>query len=173
MANPVQSEHTEDILDNLQYQGSSNDCGPYTTATVINAMRQQNLVGDELADQMNKPRLRGILPVIRRIPNWATFPWGMVDVFRDFNLQARWWLRVPVSYLRPAIDNGHILMPIIGEWRPKPWAHVMTLVAWDPDKGWGFANTQFSHRNISWRPDEDFQEKWNRYARLLVEIEKP
>jgi hypothetical protein len=173
MVNPLQSEYTKVILDNLQYQGSSNDCGPYTTATVVNAMREQDLVGDDLAEEMNKPRLRGIFPIIRRIPNWATFPWGMVDVFRDYDLQARWWFRVPVSYLRPAISNGHILMPIIGEWRPKPWAHVMTLVAWDPDKGWGFANTQFSHHNISWRSDEDFQEKWNQYGRLLVEIEKP
>ena len=173
MTTAVESPHTQLILDNLQYQGSSNDCGPYTTATVVNAMRQQTLIGDELAKQMNKLRFRGILPVIRRIPNWATFPWGMVDVFRDYNLQARWWLRAPVSYLSPAISNGHILMPIIGEWRPQTWAHVMTLVAWDPEKGWGFANTQFNRKNITWRPDTDFQEKWNKFGRLLVEIEKP
>jgi len=173
MNSHLESPYTEELLANLQYQGSSNDCGPYTTATVINAMRGGTLIGDELAKQMNKPRLRGILPVIRRIPNWATLPWGMVDVFKDYNLRARWWFRAPVSYLRPAIANGHILMPIIGEWRPKTWAHVMTLVAWDPDKGWGFANTQFSSKKISWRPDEDFQEKWNHYARLLVEIKNP
>jgi len=173
MANPIQSPFTDQILNNLQFQGSSNDCGPYTTATVINALRGQNLVGDELANQMNKPRWRGIFPVIRRVPNWATLPWGLVDVFRDYDLRGRWWFRVPLSYLKPAINAGHILMPIIGEWRPKPWAHVMTLVAWHPKKGWGFANTQYRRQDISWRSDQDFQEKWNRYARLMVEIEKP
>jgi hypothetical protein len=173
MTNLLKSQYTEKFLDNLQYQGSSNDCGPYTTATVINAMCGQKLVGDELAEAMNKPRMRGFLPVIRRIPNWATFPWGMLDIFRDYDLHGRWWFRVPLSYLKPALTAGHILMPIIGEFRPKPWAHVMTLVAWDPEKGWGFANTQYSHRRISWVPDPLFQERWNRYGRLLVEIEKP
>lgn len=173
MATYIESPHTEKILKNLQYQGSSNDCGPYTSATVINAMRKQNLIGDELAKQMNKPRRRGMFFVVRRVPNWATLPWGMVDTFRDYDLRARWWFRVPLSYLRPAIANGHVLMPIIGEWRPKPWAHVMNLVAWDPDKGWGFANTQFKQQRITWHSDSSFQQKWNNYGRLLVEIEKP
>jgi hypothetical protein len=173
MAAAIQSPHTDILLQNLQYQGTSNDCGPYTTATVINALRGAHLTGDELAQQMNKPRWRGILPVIRRVPNWATFPWGMSDVFKDYGLQARWWFRVPVSYLRPAIAGGHLLMPISGEWRPKPWAHVMTLVAWDPEKGWGFANTQYSHHHISWQPDLDFQARWDHYGHLLVEIINP
>jgi hypothetical protein len=173
MANPIQSPFTPQLLENLQYQGTSNDCGPYTTATVINTFRKQNLIGDELAKQMNKPRLRGIVPIIRRVPNWATLPWGMVDVFRDYSFRSRWWFRAPVQYLKPALNAGKILMPIIGEWRPKPWAHVMTLVAWHPEKGWGFANTQYQDKKITWRSDQDFQEKWNNYARLLVEIEKP
>ena len=173
MTNYIQSPYTDQILASLQFQGSSNDCGPYTTATVINAMRGQDLIGDALAKQMNKPRWRGLLPVIRRVPNWATMPWGMVDVFKDYDLQARWWFRVPLSYLKPAIATGHILMPVRGVWRPKAYAHVMTLVAWDVEKGWGFANTQFSHHRISWEPHQGFQEMWNNYGRLLVEIERP
>ena len=173
MTDMIQSPYTNQILENLQFQGSSNDCGPYTTATVINALRGKNLIGDILAEQMNKPRWRGIIPTIRRVPNWSTFPWGMADVFKDFGLQARWWFRVPLSYLRPAIANGHILMPISGVWRPKAYAHVMTLVAWDSERGWGFANTQFNHHRISWVPHQEFHKNWNNYARLLVEIEKP
>lgn len=173
MANPIQSPYTEKILKNLQYQGSSNDCAPYTTATVINTFREKKLKGDDLANQMNKPRWRGIFLVIRRVPNWATFPWGVVDVLKEYNLNARWWFRAPVSYLKPAIANGHILLPIVGEWRPQPWAHIKTLVAWDPDKGWGFADTQISQKKISWRSDKGFQNKWKNYGRLLIEIEKP
>ncbi len=173
MVNPIQSRHTDEILAHLQYQGTSNDCAPYTTATVVNALRAQNLNGDELALQMNKPRWRGILLIIRRMPNSATFPWGIVDVLKDYNLKGRWWFRVPISYLKPALANGHILMPIVGEWRPNTWAHVKTLVAWDPDKGWGFADTQSSLKKISWNSDLVFQRRWNNYARLMVEIEKP
>ncbi|HBX69098.1 MAG TPA: hypothetical protein DEH25_06880 [Chloroflexi bacterium] len=171
MNQPVQSPYHQKIFEHLQFQGSSNDCAPYTTATILNTFCNQQLKGDELAKQMNKPRLRGLLPVIRRIPNWATFPWGVVDVMKDYQLKARWQFRTPIEYLRPALANGHILMPIIGEWRPKPWMHIMTLVEWDPQRGWGFANTQYQTQKTYWVSDSDFQVKWKNSGRLLVEIE--
>ena len=61
-----------------QFQGQSNDCAPHTVAIVVNALKgQEMLKGDEVAKEMNKPSLRfGLLPLIRRIPNSATFPWG-------------------------------------------------------------------------------------------------
>jgi hypothetical protein len=172
MPSVLQSPHTERILANLQYQGSSNDCGPYSAATVICALRDESVDGDTLAKQMNKPRRRKVLPVVRRVPNWATFPWGVADVLREYGLDARWWLRTPIEYLRPALANGHVLILIIGEWRPKPWAHFMTLVAWGAERGWGFANTQFEDAEIFWVPDDLFRRRWRNYGRVLVEIEE-
>ncbi len=171
MSNFVQSPHTEVILENLQFQGASNDCGPYSAATVICALSNEFVDGGALARQMNKPRRRGVLPIIRRVPNWATFPWGVADVLREYGFAARWRVRTPPEYLRPALANGHVLIPIIGEWRPKTWAHFMPLVAWDETRGWGFANPQNPEKTISWVPDDLFRRRWRNYGRLLVEVE--
>lgn len=173
MDNYVASPYKEVLLSNLQYQGRSNDCAPYSTATVINALRGQNLVGDELAKHFTGLSWRVIFPLPRRISNFVTFPWGMVDVFRDFDLNCRWRIRTSISYLKPALTAGNILMPMIGQWQPKPWVHIMPLVAWDPEHGWGFANTQYSQKLPNWRSDQDFKKKWNNYARILVEIVDP
>jgi hypothetical protein len=172
MDTAIQSPYCEIILENLQYQGRSNDCAPYTTATIVNTFRNQDLKGDDLAKEMNTPRLRGIVLVFRRIPNWATFPWGIVDVMKEYRLEARWTFRTPIDYLLPALANKHILMPIVGEWRPKPWMHVMTLVEWDPQEGWGFANTQYKDKQTHWVSDETFRRQWKNSGHLLVEIEK-
>ena len=89
---------------------------------VVNALRNEDLDGFDLAEKMNKPRLRGIFPIIRRWPNSATFPWGMIDVFRDHGLKARWWFQV---------------------------------------------------KKTTWLKDDEFQDQWKKYGRLLVEIENP
>ncbi len=157
------------ILENLQYQGSSNDCGPSTTVTVINALLNRGLEAESLAEEMNKPRWRGIFLVIRRIPNWATFPWGMVDVFRQHGLDASWRFNASPEYLKDALAQGLILMPILGSWKPL-WAHVMTLLVYSPDNGWGFGNTQFKPHNLHWVSDETFQRQWRATRRLLVKI---
>jgi len=165
------SPHKDEILTALQYQGQRNDCGPFTTATVINALRGLNLDAIQLSDEMDKPVWRGIIYVVRRIPNWATFPWGMVDVFRSYGLSARWRLFATTQYLKEFLPQGKVLMPIIGEWRPSAWAHVMSLVAWDEVQGWGFANTQHNHHNIDWHPNDEIMRRWKAMGHLLVEIE--
>ena len=170
-ATQITSPHIDAILVALQHQGSSNDCGPYTTATVLNALLDLNLVGDRLAQQMEKPVWRGPRFVIRRVPNWATFPWGIVDVMREFGLSSSWRPFESKNYLQLALSQGAVLMPIIGSLKPL-WAHVMTLVAWDLHKGWGFANTQFSHHNIYWITDGYFTSHWNVMVHLLVEAKQ-
>jgi hypothetical protein len=160
---------SDKLLRALQCQGQSNDCGAYTTATVLKALRGLELPGDELARKMEKPVRRGLLPVVRKIPNSATLPWGMVDVFREYGLPARWGFFSNPDYLKQQLDRGAILNPIIGSWKPL-WAHVMTLVAVDPQQGWGFANTQYPHHDIHWLPDPTFTHQWKAMAHLLVEI---
>jgi hypothetical protein len=169
----LKSPYADQILINLQYQGTSNDCAPFTTSTVVNTFCQENLVADELAKKMNKPRMRGIKPVIRRIPNWATFPWGIVDVLKDYGLEATWHFRAKPDQLISGLESGQILLPIIGEWRPRPWAHVMTLIAWDSSQGWGLADTQWGKQEIRWIPDVEFQRKWKNYGNLVVKIPQP
>jgi hypothetical protein len=166
----ILSPHKDKILNALQYQGLRNDCGPFTTATVINALLGLNLDATQLSDEMLKPVWRGAIYVVRRVPNWATFPWGMVDIFRSYGLRARWRLFAKTNYIKEALPQGKVLMPIIGAWRPSIWAHVMSLVAWDDDQGWGFANTQHNHQNIDWKANEVVARQWKAMGHLLVEI---
>jgi hypothetical protein len=169
MANQLLSPKSSAILATLQCQGQSNDCGPFTTATVLNALKGTQIVANQLAEEMNHPRWRGLLLVVRRIPNWATFPWGMVDVFRQYGLKASWRVFANEDQLRTGLARGDVLMPIQGEWKPM-WAHVMSLVAYDDEKGWGFANTQYESHEIDWWGHEKVKKLWGNMGRLLVEI---
>lgn len=164
------SPHSEKILAALQYQGQTNDCGPFTTATVINALRGSNLEANLLARHMDRPVWRGPRLIIRRVPNWATFPWGMVDVMREHDLKASWRLLRNPDYLKYRLSVGDVLLPVTGSWKPL-WAHVMTLVAWDEEKGWGFANTQFSHHNIHWLENDTFLNQWRAFGKMVVRVE--
>ncbi len=169
MPERIVSPYTDRVLATLQHQRGSNSCGPFTTATVIHALCGERLDGFELAQEMNRPAWRGPLPVIRRIPNWATFPWGMVDVFHRHGLQAAWRFLADPGKTRLELSSQKVLMPVIGSWLPL-WSHVMTLLAWDAERGWGFANTQSSRQEISWLAEAHFLSHWRAMGNLLVEI---
>jgi hypothetical protein len=175
MANPVApmlSAHAPKLLEAVQFQGRSNDCGPFTTATVLNALLGLNIEAAQLARQMDRPVWRGPLFIVRRVPNWATFPWGIADVLGEHGIGASWKFLASVGQLYEDMEKGNILMPVIGSWKPL-WAHVMTLIAWDPQKGWGFANTQYDDHNVHWVRDDLFQRQWNAMARLLIRAKPP
>lgn len=163
------SPHGDKLLSSLQFQGRSNDCGPFTTATVLNALRGLQIDPAILAREMDKPVWRGPLFVVRRVPRWATFPWGMVDTLKAYGLDASWRPLASKTYIKRGLTMGKVLMPVIGSIVPL-WAHVMSLVAWDELLGWGFANTQFKHHNIYWLSDDDFNKRWQAMVNLLVEV---
>lgn len=169
MVQQIWSPHAEAMLEKLQWQGQSNDCGAYTSATVLNAILGLDIRADALANEMEKPVWRGMIYMVRKIPNSATLPWGMKDVFQIQGLNAHWRIFSNESYLRENLPLDKVLMPIIGSWKPT-WAHVMILLAWDEEKGWGFANTQFPHHEIHWVNAEKFSKQWKAMARLLVEV---
>lgn len=139
---------------------------------MINAIRGQRLVeAEQLALAMNKPRWRmGLVPlVIRRIPNWATFPWGMVDVLRDYDIRARWrWGAAPTD-LASALAQGRIAMPILGEIKlPGLWAHVKPLLDINPAGGYKFADPAHPSAE-TWQTQEEFEYLWKNLGNLLVE----
>lgn len=147
------------ILQHLLYQGNRNDCAPFTAATLIHALTDQRIDPSELAQQMNHLVWRRGMPVVRRIPNWATFPWGIADVLREYGIAARWQLFLPVQELIDNLSTPVIYLPIILSWKPL-WAHVMTLVAYHPKRGFGFANTQSPHKEIDWLKGDRFLRLW-------------
>jgi hypothetical protein len=169
MSQLLHSPHEATIINALQWQDATNNCAPYTIATIISAFSGSFIDGAWLATQMNKPAWRGIVPVIRRIPNWATFPWGMVDVLHEYGFQAHWRINSSTDYLRNSIQRGNVPIPVIVSWRPM-WAHVMSLLAWDSAGRWGFANTQINDKNINWITDDYFMSHWKWSVRMLVEV---
>ncbi|RPI34218.1 MAG: hypothetical protein EHM70_03550 [Chloroflexota bacterium] len=164
------SPYTDAILAALQWQGARNDCGPFTVATVLNGLRNLRIEAVELARAMDKPVWRGPFPVVRRIPEWATFPWGIASVLRENGLRARWHFFGSRKLLRQSLDRGDVIMPVIGSWKPL-WAHVMTMLAWDAGKKcWGFANTQTMDHTMYWLDDKTFTSQWRAMGNLLIEI---
>jgi hypothetical protein len=160
-----------------QFQDVSNNCGPFTIAIVVNALRDQELLhGKEVAREMNRPRLRWLgplpWPVIRRIPDNATFPWGMVDELRRHGVKARWRFGATTADLHRALSENRVAMPIIGEivnprLSSRLWAHVKPLSRYEPEAGYSFVDP--SQQQAGEWPDENFERLWANWGRLLVE----
>jgi len=159
-------------------QGSSQDCGPHCVAVAVNFwLGQKKLEAKTVAREMNRPRLGMGLPplVIRRIPNWATFPWGITDMLKAHGLHASWRVRASEKDLHRALLEDHIVMPIFGEplqrqgWKWNGWSHVAILAGWDPAaETYWFIDS--SHETTpSSRPRDTFLRHWNNMERLLIE----
>jgi hypothetical protein len=167
------STHADAVLATHQCQQKSNDCGPFSAMMVINALTGRTLDPITLARRMDKPRRRavcGLLPLVRRWPGSATFPWGMVDILREHGLAASWRVLARPADLRAGLDRGELAIPIVGQWRPKPWAHYMVLLAHDPERGWGFADPASPNNALSWRSEAKFASQWRNYGRVVIAV---
>lgn len=161
------------LLGAHQPQGDSNDCGPFAVAMALGALLGPGRAAtpDALARAMDRPRwggLLGILPLVRRIPRSATFPWGLADAAREAGLVARWRPLAGTDHLLAALVRGEAPLVYVGGWRPRPWGHVAVLAAWDPERGWGFADSLSPRAEIVWRPDAVFRRQWRALGRQLV-----
>jgi hypothetical protein len=156
------------LLQFHQYQGATNDCGPFTVAMVVNALTGAEVRGADVARAMNRPRLRGGIPVVRRIPGWATFPWGLADELERHHIPARWRFGATETHLRAALAEGRCALPIFGELRPL-WAHVRLVAEYDPERGWGFVDAAHPQPEVVWDNPIRFAGWWRNYGNLLVE----
>ena len=174
----VQSPLTPALLARHSCQGSSNDCGPYAVAMIIAALRgaAEARPPELVARAMERPRPRavlGIFPLIRRLPGSATFPWGVVDIARQAGLAASWRPLASRDRLLACLVRGEVPVVFIGGWRPRPWGHVTVLVAWDAERGWGFADSLSRQAEVLWRPDDVFRRQWRALGQLLVTVRQP
>jgi hypothetical protein len=166
----VKSPHHASLLAAHQFQGQSNDCGPYCIAIVANALRGPSLDGGQLGQQLNGWVWRGILPKLRRIQDWATLPCGITDELRQHGLKVRWRPFSRAEYLFQSLTQGKALITIIGRWKPL-WAHYMVLVEVDPVKGWGFVNPAMMQKKVYWMETEEFLQGWKRFGCQLIEAD--
>ena len=157
------------LLASHQYQGQENNCGPYAAAIVLSA-HGRKVTGKDLADHMDRPRWVRLFPVFRRIPGWATFPWGIVDVLREHGLSARWSIRNKPSHLHELITSPIIVIIVLGNWRPV-WAHIAILAAFDPARGYGLVDPALPRQEINWRDEKTFLNQWSKLGRILITVE--
>jgi hypothetical protein len=159
-------------------QGDSNDCGPHVVAMAINFWQGSTVVqADAVAREMNHPRFGAGLPplVVRRIPNWATFTWGIVDELKLHGIEARWRLRASEEDLQRAVREDRVPMPIFGEplLRKGPrwegWSHVAILCGWDPAAQVYYFVDSAQASAPTTRPRAEFMTYWNNMGRILVE----
>jgi hypothetical protein len=165
------SPHVEDLKKAHMFQKSSNDCGPFCVAIALKAMKDINTNGFDVSEESNKIRWVGIFPIIRRIPNWATFPWGLVDLLRQHGTRSRWKIFNTQENLINILNKERIAIVLIGEWKHK-WSHYKILVAIDEKLGLGFIDPGNSSSQISWQLKSDFIKQWRFLANSIIELEK-
>ena len=170
ISDQIKSPYAEALLSAHQFQGQSNDCAAYCIAMASNAIRGSQLDGYQVGQEMNGWVRRGLTPMLRRIPNWAATPWGIVDEFRKQGFTSRWSLFRRREELFGMLEQGFIIMPVIGQWKPL-WAHVMLLVEYQPGGKWGFVNPASKQKAVYWLKDDVFIKQWRWSYNMLVEAQ--
>ncbi len=154
------------------YQGESNDCGPVSATIVLNT-----LMGEDVADPDTLSKellLREGLHLPGRIPRWATFPWGLVRLFRQRGLQARWRLLVKEAQLHENLRRGVATIVVVGEpfrfeggrWRG--WAHYEVLYGWE--EGQWLLVDPASRTPVISQSAEAFIRQWRNLGRQVIEV---
>lgn len=164
----IKSPHRDKLLTAHQFQGSSNDCGPFCIAIAANALKKRKLDGHKLGEKLNGWVWREIFPMPRRITNWATLPWGVADELRQQGFQARWRFLSTQENLRRNLANSILQIVIVGDLQPI-WGHYMLLVDYHPKNGWGFVNPATNSKKVYWISPREFNQQWNALGRQVIE----
>lgn len=173
-----------------QHQGNTNDCGPTSLAIAANALLgEQRFQGPTVAQEMNDPVFE-VWPfphfVVRRVHNWATFPWGIVHYLRQHDIPARWSLLGSVHRLRWNLLADRITIVILGEpWRweerrYRGWSHAKILFGHTPGQSFLFVDPAYGrrpgdpgsweHHGLFWQGEREFLRQWRNVFRIYVEI---
>lgn len=129
----------------------------------------EKIQGEEIASELNKPRWHFGIPILRRIPNWATFPWGLIDILKLRGVQVHWKIMESKQGLFSALNTDIIPIVIIGSIIPF-WSHILILVASDDEKGWGFVDPAIPTREIHWFTDNYFLFHWSIMGRNVLYV---
>lgn len=163
-----------------RHQGSSNDCGPYCAAMAANGLRDALVVADPdaLARKMEGPPSERGMVLPARVPNWATFPWGVAGVLRSLGFKAQWRPFAATRDLWANLNRNRVTIVIIGEpWRWRDgkytgWSHYKLLYAWDPEEGWAFVDPAADEGVVfSYQDEESFDTQWRAMGRQIIEVE--
>jgi len=172
-----------------QYQGVTNDCGPTCLAIAANAVRgREELEAVRVAQEMNRLGLAWrAFPylAVSRIPNWATFPWGIVHTLRKRGIPARWRPFGTVERLRKNLLEDQVTIVMVGEplrWdggRYRGWAHAKVVFGHVAERGFVFVDpavrrssdpNRLEYHGLTWQGLEEFVRQWRNLCRVYVEV---
>ncbi len=181
---------TFDIWRYHEFQGATNDCAPFCVAIAANALLgEKRYRADEVARTLDRPVWRWWPPpplLVRRLPRWATFPWGPADALRRMGFQARWSLLASEERLRQNLCEDRITFVSVGDlWRwsglrYRGWGHVKILYGLDAERGWAFvdpalnpatATDTWGQMGIGWQDEVSFTQQWGNMLRWTTEVE--
>ena len=163
----ITSPYLEQFYSHHQFQGLSNNCGPFCAAAAMNILKQKQIMGADLGRTMERIEWKNKLPVIRRIRNWATFPWGIQDILQEEKIPARWMLFQNTKKLLQMLPQENILIVLIGNYFPA-WAHYKILGAFDPKCGFGFIDSAFRDGELHWDTAMYFKKYWGHYGNQVI-----
>ncbi|MGD2103870.1 MAG: hypothetical protein PVJ55_01995 [Anaerolineae bacterium] len=175
-----------------EFQGDSNDCGPTSIAIAINALEgRRELEGRVVAKEMNRRAFEWRPfhdPILPRLPNWATFPWGIVEYLRQRGFRARWRPFGTLKRLDHNLRIDRMTMVVTGEpWRwengaYRGWSHIKLLFGRLPGRGLIFVDPgcqrsskrdRLEYHGLFWQDERAFLRQWGNLLRILIEVEKP
>lgn len=152
-----------------QYQGKTNNCGPYCAAITAKALGFEQAKGIEFTNSLNPIRWKGILPIFQRIPSSATMPWGTTHLLNILQLRTRWRPFATERDLLESLQESIMQIIVIGEWRPT-WAHYMVFAAYDALLGYGFIDPANKSAELHWYAPAEFIKLWSKYGRILIMV---
>jgi len=168
----IKSPHLKQLKSSHQYQGKTNNCGPYCAAITAKALGFNEADGLKFTNTLSSFRWKGPLPVFQRVPNSATMPWGTTYLLHLLKFKTRWKPFSSEKDLLANLQTNTVQIIIIGKWRPL-WAHYMIFVAYDALKGFGFIDPAFKDGTIHWYPPVDFSRLWRNYGNILIRVYPP
>ena len=150
-----------------QYQGQTNNCGPYAIATILPLFGLEGISGGYVADHFNQLASisSGFFP--GRIRDNATFPWGLVRVFKQYNINSQWRFFCNKDLLISRIPTNNLQIVLISDLF-KMHAHYLILVAYDEHLGMGFIDPAFPNSAIHWITEKTFRKKWGQLGRNTI-----
>jgi hypothetical protein len=155
-----------------QYQGLTNNCGPYAIATILPLFGVEGISGDYLANHFNRLASMDGRYIPGRIRNYATFPWGLVWVFKQYHINARWKVLYNRDLLISRIPTNNVQIVLISDLF-KMHAHYLILVAYDEHLGMGFIDPAFPNYAIHWITEKTFTKRWGQLGRNTIWVTTP
>ena len=171
-----------------RYQKESLNCGPYSLSIVANALLdEERFDPDVVAEELNRPSVASSpIPhlVIRRIPNSATFPWGIADYLRQHGFRAKWRPWGNMDRLLKNLRDQVATIVMIGEpvkfegTKYTGWAHVKPVYGYEEGVGLAFVDPGYPKdpddvwggQGIFWQDEKSFLREWANLLRIMIEV---